>query len=414
MLLFVSDLHLADRLEASPADVPALLAALEACLTRAFGRGVERAKLVLLGDIFELLKSESWLESSARPWLEPTAESERIVDGIFAAIAREHAAFFAGLRALTVRFPGLELEYLPGNHDREMGTAAGAGARAELRRLLPLPGSGSEPFPSLLLDPEHGVLAKHGHEWDRQNRSHEGLSAIGDVVVIELVARLPFAVRRQLGKGPLDPGLSFLEELDNVRPAHPEALVAWLLTGLMRLGAGAEAARRAVSEALAGSVEAFGRALHEARFEVVESRLWSEALAALLKALLSWTDLRALAPLLPRSRAVHETASHSAELDLVTAAETGSPCRFCVSGHTHHAETVPLALAAGSAAVMYLNTGTWRRVHTRIDHRERGGRASFATWSEDCLTSIFSPEEQQRGLPTFEVIMQRRGIAHGR
>jgi len=68
MLLFISDLHLPDNAGSTPLNLSVLLDRLDQMLTWARDKGVEETTLVLLGDIFELLKSESWLRTSARPW----------------------------------------------------------------------------------------------------------------------------------------------------------------------------------------------------------------------------------------------------------------------------------------------------------------------------------------------------------
>jgi hypothetical protein len=57
MLLFVSDLHLVDLSECSTLNTPAFLQRIKQVLKDSAQLGVTNAKLVLLGDIFELLKS---------------------------------------------------------------------------------------------------------------------------------------------------------------------------------------------------------------------------------------------------------------------------------------------------------------------------------------------------------------------
>ncbi len=410
MLLFVSDLHLSDREETSGAHVPTLLAELEATLERASEQGVERPRLVLLGDIFELLKSERWLATTTRTWLPPSAEGEAVVGAVFDAIARAHAGFFTGLAALARRFPALTLEYLPGNHDHEMNTALGRRCRTKLRRLLPLEGAGDELFSTLVVDPEHDLLAKHGHEWDRQNRTSEGVFAVGDVVVIELVARLPALVRAALS-APAVP--AFVEELDNVSPQEPRAMAHWLLAGLARLGASEPTAREVIAEALVKSLECFRRALGQARFESVSEGLWARLLGKLATGLVKGFDPMALACRLPRAGERDPGPGHHARLDLETAAASGGPCRFMVTGHTHRAEMVPLVLlgGAGRPPSVYINCGTWRRVHRLVEPIEPKTPPSFVSRRSECLVTVFSPAEQSRGLPAYEVKTFERGLS---
>lgn len=171
MLLFVSDLHLEDSPRQFTIPLERFVCTLNLACRRARRAGVAEITLVLLGDIFELLKSSRWWkEPSLRPWQrgQPEAIRQRCAE-IFQGVVDVNSRFFEGLRTLVAKH-GVRLLYLVGNHDLLMGVKAGEDARQILREQLP----GLAIHDStILLDPLHEVVAKHGQEWDPVNRTQD-------------------------------------------------------------------------------------------------------------------------------------------------------------------------------------------------------------------------------------------------
>src|SRR5580765_5622335 len=125
MLILLSDLHLADTVERSTINITRLLRRLEDIIKQAFGNSVESITLILLGDIFEILKSKKWIEHQVRPWEASTLKHIRTVDSIFQSVLESNQEFFAGIGKLKRDYPFLRIEYIPGNHDRPMNTEMG-------------------------------------------------------------------------------------------------------------------------------------------------------------------------------------------------------------------------------------------------------------------------------------------------
>lgn len=87
MLIFVSDLHLATVDFKATMSLSRFFGALSGILGRRRDEGVEEATLVLLGDIFEILKAPQWLEPPVlRPWQKEVPEHGPRVEAIFSKI----------------------------------------------------------------------------------------------------------------------------------------------------------------------------------------------------------------------------------------------------------------------------------------------------------------------------------------
>ncbi len=115
MIVLVSDLHLTDTNERSTINIPYFLQRIKALVKQAQDNGVERLTLVLLGDIFELLRSQEWIDHDVRPWETSTCQHIQTVYSIFESIVKSNYEFFEGLRNLAKTYPFFHIEYIPGH-----------------------------------------------------------------------------------------------------------------------------------------------------------------------------------------------------------------------------------------------------------------------------------------------------------
>lgn len=413
MLGFVSDLHLSDTTARATIDVAYFIEQLGLLAKYAEEKKIEQLKIVLLGDIFEVLKSTKWLEHDVRPWQPCKVTHVDTVAGIFKDILESNPSFFEGLRKLVADYPFVKLEYIPGNHDLPLNTEMGVKARESLTKSLPLQVSGAEAFQNYLIDESHGVIARHGHEWDSSNRYGNGLSAIGDVIVIDLLLQLPIIVARNIGIEVDDPRLIFLHELDNVRPQSPGVMAQWTLRGLDSLNNLEVSGRKAVENALHEVASLLKAAIGSSRFESIELGTWwmsflTKLAPAIVKHLGSLSLLRHLVgDDLEMAGPYREYALNDFEMaDLL-----GGNFRYIICGHTHRPQLVPLDLVGrDQRARLYLNTGTWRRVHSFPSVASgTDGNAAFAQWDEQCLVTIYSDKERSIGFPAYEFNRITRG-----
>ena len=193
--------------------------------------------LVLLGDIFELLKSERWISDGVRPWDRASSAHASTVSSIFEAVLAHNKDFFSGLEETRAEYKNLHFSYVPGNHDRVLNTEMGITARRHFRKALLVQGRDSEPFSDVFVDTQHKVVAKHGHQWDPQNRYTNRGAAIGDAVVIELLRSVSglSLMRARLQLSVEDPLHRALLEIDNVRPQSPKYMAQWLISHFGRI-----------------------------------------------------------------------------------------------------------------------------------------------------------------------------------
>jgi UDP-2,3-diacylglucosamine pyrophosphatase LpxH len=403
VVVFLSDLHLSDA--ATPAvPVARLLEVLSEVVRRDAAAG-HRIDIVLLGDIFELLKSDAWLTTTLRPWdRHDTPGLERCVTDVFEGVRRANAAFFDGLSGLVARTPKATLTYVPGNHDGVVTGRAGRGIRELLRARLPLEGKADDPFVDRFERQDAGVLARHGHEWDPANRYDGGRVAVGDLVVIELLVHFPDRVRQNMSPPGPENMLAFLDEIDNVRPADPVTIAEWILRGAAECRAHVAGAEARVDAALASTARSFAALLRtQPVSSAIVGRRWQQVLGSIARPFLRRTRLNLLRRL-PSGRTRADPLAYVRALKL-DAVRNPAGQGYVVSGHTHRSD---LQVLVGSDArpLIYLNTGTWKRVHAMT--RAASGHCSFRRWEEECLVVIRTPAEQ-RDLPAWEFHRVSRG-----
>ena len=485
MLAFISDLHLTDGSTCetiSPDAFGLFVEDLEWMVAQACRRRepdgrehfepIERVDLILLGDILDVLRSDSWHapgEPPVRPWTPEMLDADRRgpaharlaakVTEITRAIVRRNCGRIAGEPTPTAR-RGLEalrrlvedgitldpanvprgtaldpdhripvkIWYMPGNHDwfYAVGLPEYDAARQLLVDALGLAHPADQPFPHTREDCPaelrerfrgHKVFAQHGDLYDPENIQVElalagpkpGLgrrahSSIGDMIVIELLNGLPGEIERELTAldDPLAGDVGFLralEELDNVRPmlAVPQWLAGLLQrheTGEPEHRARERARRDAVSRAIQARLvtltnDPFARRLDQfLRWDIVDTL---EA-GALLS---DWLSVDALAKVSKwgekRSRPSSYRDHAIAQLKQIQREARDQQAEIIVFGHTHHPEVVALDLDATRAWV-YINTGTWRRVHERCVAET--GRLEFISFHVMSFAAVYQGNER--------------------
>ncbi|HKO99605.1 MAG TPA: hypothetical protein VJU86_21690 [Pyrinomonadaceae bacterium] len=411
MIILVSDLHLVDNIGRSTFDAIPFFDRLSNIVESARKRGVTDITLILLGDIFEVLKSEWWLTAEVRPWESCTESHVDTVDTILKAIIESNSMFFERLRTL-IKDQNLRVEYVPGNHDWPLNTDMGIKARARLRDTRILTSANGGKFKTQFEDPEHRLFAIHGHDWDPSNRYGDKTVAIGDAIVIEMVLQLPILVGKRLNVSinrRENEGLGFLDEMDNIRPHTLPVIAQWLNGGLALVENSFPNAFKETDKVFERIVEriiALQRTVPFETFAVNRTRL--KALSLLAPALFRKPGFLKMARFFPSGEEGPGTFRDRARREFL---RLGEDYQYIVCGHTHAPMIVPIDLSDGSPARLYINTGTWRRTRpVARSARQKGKQAAFACWDEECVVSIFTPDEQQRcSLPTFDFHRLTRG-----
>lgn len=421
MLVIVSDLHFSDGTAGSGSLAPGafetfLGSDVIALARRARAREV---KLVLLGDILDLLRSEQWLEKDGvpfplvdRPWgangiadvaavRAGSATEARCLDilGRLPADRRRRSApagsilranwqalrlfreFGRHVREQLGEDIAVDTVYVPGNHDRLVNVYPAV--RDAAARMLGIDvgaawlehrPDGGWRFPVGYMDEAYGVIARHGHQYDRWNfAAGAGLGTgahlqppVGDVIAAELVVKFPWLLSKMRDRwnGITDALVDGLRVMHNVRPTTH--VIDWLRLRI------ADEHQSQLRKALDAALTAVTKELLDIEFlhcAVNGNRRWDLLRRTFSRPLLRSVSKRAVEivrtdSLLPlvMSRSMLDAAGGES-LAMAARSEPallGNPfVRFVVYGHTHAPMQAPLHVAGDREAV-YINTGTWQ------------------------------------------------------
>src|SRR3954464_12781055 len=124
LLIFVSDIHLTDRLHGNAVSKAEQFARFWERIQSA--RGKRPAELCVVGDLFDLVRSPSWFEGRHRPYHGASTNGVvKNVEQIVAETLQREAGFFTAIRT-PVAAGELTIHYVVGNHDRLLLTAPAA------------------------------------------------------------------------------------------------------------------------------------------------------------------------------------------------------------------------------------------------------------------------------------------------
>ncbi len=421
MLVLISDLHFVDG-SAGEHNVP----------TEAFeiffediswaakrlaedGRKVKEIKMVFLGDIFDVLRTEKWFPfpENERPWGTNGKKIEAHANAIFDAIVKKNKGTFDLLGGeLKKRFDFVlepERIYVPGNHDRLCNRYESL--REKVCKNLGIKSKGM-PFAHHFLDTDYGVFARHGHEYDKFN--YEGGTSygyedymrvpIGDPITTELVAKLPWNIMqkpaiKKLPKEEREALKRNLQDIENVRPFS--AILEWLLYQVKKNLPVKEAIEDGVDEVItAFNALKFVKKWYEHHDKWTD--FWDEAdkIQAFLF-LLEKFKVFSSEKLMPLLDKVKKAVARD---DLSEAAPTeyshlDNRIRYVVYGHTHVPLQMPVGVVKGTESEkehVYLNTGTWR---TRYQKCKEG--TGFIGWKNLTYVLFYKKEEKGLNFPAF-------------
>jgi UDP-2,3-diacylglucosamine pyrophosphatase LpxH len=419
MVIVISDLHLMDA-TAGAYFLPSgtFRETLQVLALRARSAGAREIKFVFLGDLYSLLITTHWfqVDPAERPWGErPSPDAAlTILNGIIERHA-ETMSLFSGSLVEQFGFPTEpERVYVPGNHDRLCNRYSAL--RQRVRESLGIVRPASDPFEHFFIDPEHGIYARHGQEWDPYNfggsaafRHREYVpvpyddymqTPIGDVIASEIVARVPALARDRLPKASADREVIYRNfcDLFDVRPMP--AMIPWLYDQMNRH---APAVREAIDRAVKQVLGDFQRIPfvqewireHETRLHPFDPADRLQFLVLLLKAV-ALTRFEAVMPLLEKAKQLcaGDNFASRAEEDfqrLDTVPEWAGKIRYVVYGHTHLPDQRAIDLvgpAPGGMARIYLNTGTWRPYH-----RQTLTGRGFVRWKNLTYAIFYKPGE---------------------
>jgi UDP-2,3-diacylglucosamine pyrophosphatase LpxH len=423
MIVFISDLHFVDG-SAGEHNVPTEAFHIffedigwTAERLRKRGGQVEEIKIVFLGDIFDVIRTEKWfsIPISERPWGSNEKKIESHTNMLFDEITSRNQDTFSLLSGKLEGKYSFQIEperiYIPGNHDRLCNKYKSL--RKKVRKNLGIPSSDT-PFEHSFIDVDYGVFARHGHEFDKFN--YEGGTSynhddymrvpIGDTITTELLAKLPWQIMqhpavKNLKKGEQPALRRNLQEIENVRPFS--ATLEWLLYQVKN--------NLSIKEAIEDSVDEVVKEFNKLRFVkkwYEHHDKWDNFMdkADQIQSVLFLLEKFKIFPsekLLPLLAKVKNRLARDDYLEAAlkeNALVGDGRINYIVYGHTHEPRIVPLRrenTPNGPKDDVYLNTGTWR---TRY-HRCKEG-LGFTGWKNLTYLVFYRKEERDSDLPAFE------------
>jgi UDP-2,3-diacylglucosamine pyrophosphatase LpxH len=216
MKAFFSDFHMRDRNERDDFQYHKEFDELVRKLSDEF----KNIEIILLGDFFDLIRTQKYYEPQGEPLTED--KIKEIKRRVMTEILEDHGAFFETLRHF-VEKPEHTFKYIVGNHN--FGTSLDGRLLEMIQKKF-----------GLVFTPEHyyrdeklKIWAEHGHRYDIINNTYnkDGTPityCLGDQIVVEIVDKFIEKVREKQTELGIDPAI--INDLDNVRPQS--AIGNWL------------------------------------------------------------------------------------------------------------------------------------------------------------------------------------------
>lgn len=410
MLVVISDLHFVDE-TAGKHNLP--YGAFEDVFLSdiasiAKNKGVKEIKILLLGDIVDLIRSEQWFDVAYddRPWgknglkdipnPQPDGITERQCLKILGDVQNKNQNTFKLFREFKPRLKekyGLdadaEIIYTPGNHDRLCNLYPSV--RDEIKNILGLTVNDNTAigYPDRdwkyrydFMDENYGVYARHGHQFDEWNyavnsedeaiRSLE--VSIGDPMTTEFAVKFPYVLNSLRGQysdmdaPTFDKLVEHVKDIDNIRPL--KRVIEWIDYRIKK-----ESDLR-VRGALDRAFKQVAKEFFDIDFVKNSKTYRNMWLRIASSRYLNWLidfsiDKLGTEKLLPLLMGLSDEPPDPEKSPLAIAAYEEEPIwknngkiQFILYGHTHAPLHIPLDTTHGKE-VIYINTGTWRNRITK-------------------------------------------------
>ncbi len=415
MLVFISDVHLTDGTSGTtivPRAFDKLCRSLGDIIRNPGETNISKVRIVLLGDIFDVIRSSLWLRAEnggsepVRPWSESGLTDSQgwslqtYTESVGKAIVERPGNIEAlgYLKAFRDRCAERDVEvtfsYVIGNHDWLINRFAST--RRRIAEFIGMPDASlvdGNAFPEYRVFEEYGVMARHGDYYDSFNYDgNRDASSLGDAIVIDLLNRFAVEVKGDPVLGAVPGVVDRLREIDNVRPLL--AMPAWI-QGICNEYPGVENGLHTVWNSL---VDKF----FDIPFVKRHGHFGPDALDFLKMAMrlgssFSFTRLREILGS-PVVRYFYGKSDDYRRYAYNEAALKSNSARYVVYGHTHHAEQVPLEvipLPKGDVIEkIYFNTGTWRKVFEQTCMDE--DKCEFIGWHVATFVLFYLSEEREK------------------
>jgi UDP-2,3-diacylglucosamine pyrophosphatase LpxH len=419
VLIVVSDFHLMDGSAGAHHVEPGVFrSTMHDLASHAREAHATAIKLLFLGDVYDVVRTERWFDHPVeeRPW--GSSPSAQVLFDIFDGTVANNAETFAMLSGSLVQEFGFPVEperiYVPGNHDTLVNEHPYL--RRRVRETLGMAPS-DEPFPRYYLDPEHGVFARHGHEFDRLN--FEGSEAydsgelfvpeedfnriaIGDPMACEFAAKIAPLSQSYLPEDHPNRAriAERLRDVVDVRPLT--GMVRWVMWQVSHMD---DNTRDCVNRAMREAAQSVHDLPFTKQWYSKHDKLgWDQAdsfqtLVGLLRTFkpLNYNRVLSVADKLEMFKGHSDRYVLAAAEDFKRLRQhpDGDAIYYIMYGHTHSAKAVPLQVIGEPPTEryrVYLNTGTWRPTHRMLPTGD-----GFASWKEISYQLVYRPGETVSG-----------------
>jgi UDP-2,3-diacylglucosamine pyrophosphatase LpxH len=447
MLVVVSDLHLSDGSTANNVHGTAFELLSSEIVAAKQAKGATEIHLLLLGDIFDLVRTDWWHQHTApadRPWggtLDPAtgmnqdggkiqAQFEEVFRRVLA--NRCTMAMLDVLNALPVatQLP-VRITYVLGNHDRVLNNFP------SLQQMLrdKLPNVPQLEFANDFRSARYGVQARHGHEWDenchalryynkvlrpkgqpqckRFDPAVYRVMAIGEVVTAELMSGLVYYAAAA-NPTPSEEFAQFMRDfrdLNNLRPMLDVFLwVEWFAR--KRLAAYEGTLHAAMKQALGSLLDSEVAKRWDAmerdllvdgdladRLSFVHKHLLGDSFAGFRERVEGLRKVGNVVSLLSRDSDPYLDGVKQEE---VWTSKAPSGISYVMYGHTHQPRNVVVSADLDGGVALYVNTGTMLPLIERTEDRK-----GFGSLTQMTMVFVYGSDEDTRARlgngPTIDV-----------
>ncbi|WP_147532792.1 metallophosphoesterase [Bacillus marasmi] len=437
MIVFISDLHLMDGTAGKHyLGVETFRDIFKEIAIQAQDAGVGGSsnskvlKIVLLGDIFDLVRTETWfikkqdgkivdtITVEDRPWGNPSDKTEKLACEIFDNIVKENSEIIDIISCKNWKDLGFpikpEVVYIPGNHDRLCNLYASL--RDRVTNSLGLDNlSKNEKFSSIFKDKQHGVFARHGHEYDSFNFTGSyDETPIGDVIAAEIASKLPISIQKHLNGTQLSSEnqqviCDHFRNLFDIRPLT--AIIHWLFYQVEHSTKYDKDVKEKINLAFQEVGEEFVKLDFVKRWIRQNDLLWNpmdqadivQMLISILRTF-NMNSFKWQLSLWEKSKYVRNlfTTDHYLDGAVKDFNNEAKDYQYLLYGHTHQPLQKAINIIDKDKEQLYLNTGTWRPAYYQTT-----SKTGFTSWNNLTYTIIYQPGEFHAGKtiikPRFEV-----------
>jgi UDP-2,3-diacylglucosamine pyrophosphatase LpxH len=403
MLVFLSDVHLTDGSSGETISSGAFNKFTLYLTEMAENAEAKEVDIVLLGDIFDVIRSDHWLRSEIRPWSDANEKDgneeglQEYTAKIVANICgqKDNEASISHLKKFKEDMAQKDIEvtltYVVGNHDwlinrypetrEKIADFLGMDDPARFR---------DSRFPAEEFWSKYKVKARHGDIYDPFNfDGNRDASSLGDAIVIDLLNGFPKKVENEIGPDN-DPGLiTELREIDNIRPLVDIPL--WIQ------GACRRARTPEIGERVKGVWNDLVEHFLDINFVKAHDKAWRIDIVDALQLGLrvskyfSFSDIANL-PL----RKFQKTEDSYIDRAFNEEELRRNEAEYVVYGHTHRHIIEPLdrvPMTGKSLQKTYFNTGTWRKIHRRAAFDKEN--QEFLGWKVMTFISFYLDDERE-------------------